>query len=156
MTIRDIRRFGCVVFDEHEVPCHAESGTFPDGHKAIDAVLTVETDHQRVSFEYAVRLIADRLQPVIVDITNSGAPGTITKTDEVRRASQCEINSVIRGAGHNIDAVTGDKMGHTKLLLLQRAPGEHSCDARSPLPVDYSPRPVTGQADHGVPQPLSF
>ncbi|EOX5228841.1 hypothetical protein ACPSUG_004611, partial [Escherichia coli] len=48
-----------------------------------------------------------------------------------------------------------DKTGHTKLLLLQRAPGGHPCGARSPLPVGCSPRPVTGQADRGIPQPSS-
>ena len=35
-----------------------------------------------------------------------------------------EINDVIWNTGHNIDAVTEDKTGHTKLFLLQRAPGE--------------------------------
>ncbi|TXW17518.1 hypothetical protein D4M56_27260, partial [Escherichia coli] len=73
-----------------------------------------------------------------------------------RRVSQYEINGVIRNTGHNIDAVTEDKTGHTKLLLLQRAPGGHPCGARSPLPVGCSPRPVTGQADRGIPQPSSF
>ncbi|AOT35455.1 hypothetical protein FORC31_p202 (plasmid) [Escherichia coli] len=32
----------------------------------------------------------------------------------------------------------------------------HPCGARSPLPVGCSPRPVTGQADRGIPQPSSF
>ncbi|EEY5263590.1 hypothetical protein E3W27_23320, partial [Shigella flexneri] len=41
------------------------------------------------------------------------------------------------------------------LLLQQRAPGGRPCSARSPLPVGCSPRPVTGQADRGIPQPLS-
>ncbi|EOV7942951.1 hypothetical protein ACORHG_003994 [Escherichia coli] len=49
-----------------------------------------------------------------------------------------------------MDAVTEDKTGHTKLLLLQRAPGGHPCGARSPLPVGCSPRPVTGQAGRGT------
>ncbi|OKV32504.1 hypothetical protein AW116_17155 [Escherichia coli] len=44
----------------------------------------------------------------------------------------------------------------TALLLLQRAPGGRPCGARSPLPVGCSPRPVTGQADRGIPQPSSF
>ncbi|EFC4606283.1 hypothetical protein FC255_27395, partial [Escherichia coli] len=39
------------------------------------------------------------------------------------------------------------------LLLQQRAPGGRPCSARSPLPVGCSPRPVTGQADRGIPQP---
>ncbi|RIF56717.1 hypothetical protein CUA47_18585 [Shigella dysenteriae] len=42
------------------------------------------------------------------------------------------------------------------LLLQQRAPGGRPCSARSPLPVGCSPRPVTGQADRGIPQPSSF
>ncbi|MXD67422.1 hypothetical protein FQ018_23980 [Escherichia coli] len=42
------------------------------------------------------------------------------------------------------------------LLLHQRAPGGRPCSARSPLPVGCSPRPVTGQADRGIPQPSSF
>ncbi|EFX1742678.1 hypothetical protein EY178_19770 [Shigella sonnei] len=41
------------------------------------------------------------------------------------------------------------------LLLQQRAPGGRPCGARSPLPVGCSPRPVTGQADRGIPQPSS-
>ncbi|ECG7136065.1 hypothetical protein EPX89_26730 [Escherichia coli] len=41
------------------------------------------------------------------------------------------------------------------LLLQQRAPGGRPCSARSPLPVGCSPRPVTGQADRGIPQPSS-
>lgn len=45
---------------------------------------------------------------------------------------------------------------HLILLLSQRAPGGHPCGARSPLPVGCSPRPVTGQADRGIPQPSSF
>ncbi|EAB0397217.1 hypothetical protein F0299_24395 [Escherichia coli] len=55
----------------------------------------------------------------------------------------------------NLPPDTEDKTGHTKLLLLQRAPGGHPCGARSPLPVGYSPRPVTGHADRGIPQPSS-
>ncbi|EDU4202080.1 hypothetical protein YS76_004750 [Salmonella enterica subsp. enterica serovar Oranienburg] len=43
----------------------------------------------------------------------------------------------------------------TALLLLQRAPGGRPCGARSPLPVGCSPRPVTGRADRGIPQPSS-
>ncbi|EEW1676912.1 TPA: hypothetical protein HNC36_25910 [Escherichia coli] len=39
------------------------------------------------------------------------------------------------------------------LLLQQRAPGGRPCSARSPLPEGCSPRPVTGQADRGIPQP---
>ncbi|HFP1640060.1 TPA: hypothetical protein ACHKP5_005216, partial [Escherichia coli] len=64
--------------------------------------------------------------------------------------------SIARKRGHNTHAVTLDKTGHTKLLLLQRAPEGHPCGARSPLPVGCSPRPVTGQADRGIPQPSSF
>ncbi|MLK24441.1 hypothetical protein DP207_19070, partial [Shigella sonnei] len=97
-----------------------------------------------------------RLQPFVGFIASNGAPGTVTETDEIRRVGEDEINGVIRDTGHNIDAVTEDKTGHTKLLLLQRAPGGHPCGARSPLPVGCSPRPVTGQADRGIPQPSSF
>ncbi|EFI8275264.1 hypothetical protein G3812_003474 [Escherichia coli] len=43
----------------------------------------------------------------------------------------------------------------TAHLLLQRAQGGPPCGARSPLPVGCSPRPVTGQADRGIPQPSS-
>ena len=45
---------------------------------------------------------------------------------------------------------------HLILLILQRAPGGPPCSARSPLPVGCSPRPVTGHADRGIPQPSSF
>nr|QIQ17086.1 hypothetical protein pIP72_140 [Escherichia coli] len=96
------------------------------------------------------------MQPFVGFIAGNGTPLTVTKTDEVRRVGEDEINGVIRDTGHNIDAVTEDKTGHTKLLLLQRAPGGHPCGARSPLPVGCSPRPVTGQADRGIPQPSSF
>ncbi|EDL1977393.1 hypothetical protein CQE65_13695 [Salmonella enterica subsp. enterica serovar Typhimurium] len=41
-------------------------------------------------------------------------------------------------------------------ILLTGAPGGPPCGARSPLPVGCSPRPVTGQADRGIPQPSSF
>ncbi|OTC08214.1 hypothetical protein AW071_25565 [Escherichia coli] len=41
-------------------------------------------------------------------------------------------------------------------IILTGASGGHPCGARSPLPVGCSPRPVTGQADRGIPQPSSF
>ncbi|HAD6911352.1 hypothetical protein CCS48_03140 [Salmonella enterica subsp. enterica serovar Enteritidis] len=41
-------------------------------------------------------------------------------------------------------------------VLLTGAPGGPPYGARSPLPVGCSPRPVTGQADRGIPQPSSF
>ncbi|OSL46133.1 hypothetical protein EASG_05743, partial [Escherichia coli H383] len=100
-------------------------------------------------------LITGRLQPVIVNVTGNGAPGTVTETDEIRRVGEDEIDSIVRKRGHNSHAVTQDKTGHKSLLLLQRAPGGHPCGARSPRPVGCSPRPVTGQADRGIPQPSS-
>ncbi|KAA0431919.1 hypothetical protein FKA90_23760, partial [Salmonella enterica subsp. enterica serovar Typhimurium] len=39
---------------------------------------------------------------------------------------------------------------HRDSSRLQEAPGGRPCDARSPLPVGCSPRPVTGQADRGI------
>lgn len=88
VAVRDIRRFGCVVFGEHEVPCHAESGAFPGRHKAVNTVPAVEADHQRVFFEYAVHFITGRLQPFIGFIASDGAPETVTETDEVRRVGE--------------------------------------------------------------------
>ncbi|EEV9229311.1 hypothetical protein E6W91_19845 [Escherichia coli] len=41
-------------------------------------------------------------------------------------------------------------------IILTGASGGRPCGARSPLPVGCSPRPVTGQADRGIPQPSSF
>ncbi|SJB59607.1 Uncharacterised protein [Shigella sonnei] len=123
MAIAHICGLRCVVFGEDQVTNNAESRIFPGGHKAIDAVPAVEAHHQRVFFEYAVHFITGRLQPFIGFIASDGAPETVTKTDEVRRVSQYEINGVIRNTGHNIDAVTEDKTGHNNAPSLTEDTG---------------------------------
>ena len=112
MAVADIGGFGRVSFGEHQMPDHAEPGTFPRGHKTIDAVPAIKTDHQRVLFEYAVHLIAGRLKPVVSFVAGEGAAGTVTEADQVRGIGQNEIDGAIGKAAHNIDTVTQDKTGH--------------------------------------------
>lgn len=112
MAITDIGRFGRVSFGEYQMPDHAESGTFPRGHEAIDAVPAVKTDHQRVFFEDAIHLIAGGLQPFVGLVTGNTAAGTVTEADQIWRVCQNEIDSIIRQRGHNTHAVTQNKTGH--------------------------------------------
>lgn len=85
---------------------NAEPGLFPRSHKAIDAVPAVEAHHQRVFFQHAIHLMAGGLQPFIGFIAGDGTPLTVTKTDEIWRVGQNEIDSIIRKAGHDMDAIT--------------------------------------------------
>lgn len=142
MAVADIGRFRRVGFSENQMPDHAEPGTFPRGHEAIDAVPAVEAHHQRVFFEDAIHLIAGRLEPFVGFVTGNTAAGTVTKPDQIRGIGEDEINGAIRKGGHNIDAVTQDKTGHRDTSWLQGAPRRTS--VRRPFPAARSLYAATG------------
>lgn len=50
--------------------------------------------------------MAGGLQPFIGFIAGDGTPLTVTKTDEIWRVGENEIDSIIRKAGHDMDAIT--------------------------------------------------
>jgi hypothetical protein len=52
------------------------------------------------------------VQSFIGFIADDGSPLTVTKIDEIWPVGQYEIDSIIRKAGHNMDAIILDKSGH--------------------------------------------
>ncbi|MNP44251.1 hypothetical protein D3C76_1381040 [compost metagenome] len=109
MAIADIGFFGGVAFGEDKVADHFKPGGFPLGQKTVHAVPAVETDHQRVVFEYAIHFAARRLQPFVCHITGYRAPLAVAKADEVRRIGQDEIDGFVRECGHNLDGIALDE-----------------------------------------------
>lgn len=73
VAVAHIGGLRCVGFGENQMTNNTEPGTFPSGHKTIDAVPAVETDHQCVFFEDAVHLIAGGLQPFVGFATGNTA-----------------------------------------------------------------------------------
>lgn len=65
-----------------------------------------------VFFQDAVHLITCGLEPFIGFIAGDGTPLTVTKTYLIWRVGKDEIDSVIRKAGHDMDAVTQNQTGH--------------------------------------------
>jgi hypothetical protein len=120
---------------------NAEPGLFPRSHKAIDAVPAVEAHHQRVFFQHAIHLMAGGLQPFIGFIAGDGTPLTVTKTDEIWRVGQNEIDSIIRKAGHDMDAITLDKSGHGSSPFSNAAPV---------TPCRYDSRAKSGECRGGA------
>ncbi|WP_228714841.1 hypothetical protein [Klebsiella pneumoniae] len=60
------------------------------------------------------------MQPFISFIAGDGTPLTVTKTDEIWRVGENEIDSIIRKAGHDMDAITLDKSGHSSSPFSKR------------------------------------
>nr|CAC9195309.1 Uncharacterised protein [Escherichia coli] len=64
--------------------------------------------------------MAGGLQPFIGFIAGDGTPLTVTKTDEIWRVGENEIDSIIRKAGHDMDAITPINLDMVVLLSQMR------------------------------------
>ena len=114
-----------------------ESGRFPFGHKAINAVPAVEADHQRIVFEDAVHLTAGGLQPFIGDVAGQRASLTVAKTYQIWWVGQNKIDGVVGNASHELDAVTQEKTGHKRYSSGYR--GRQEGAGMAPVPCCLEP-----------------